>query len=191
MSKLVVLTITLFSIVFLAGCGSNPQLEPRRGGNPSQIDLSGNWVLRGPIARRGDEEQTIVMPRGTHSNVTKSQRRASKQRANGTSLMVFLESGKSLKLTQTVYGLFISFDRAIVAEYNFGENIMVSVGPIEVQRVSGWDGPVFMAESMDEKGNVLTESWQLDEGGAVLRRTIVITEGEEQVYSAEQVFDRQ
>jgi hypothetical protein len=104
---------------------------------------------------------------------------------------VFLESGTSLKITQTLHGIFISFDRAIVEEFTFGENRTVSVGPIEAQRVSGWEADEFIAETMDEKGAVLAERWSLAESGSTLMRTITVVEKEELVFSTKQVFDRE
>ena len=100
---------------------------------------------------------------------------------------LFLESGKALKVSQTDYGLFFSFDRAVVEEYNFGENRVVSIGPIQAQRVSGWVGPAFVVETMDEDGHVLTERWQLEEG--TLTREISIARGEDLSFSKRQVFD--
>jgi hypothetical protein len=106
-------------------------------------------------------------------------------------LLLFLESGTSLKITQTLHGIFISFDRAIVEEFTFGENRIVSVGPIEAQRVSGWDANEFVAETMDEKGAVLAERWSLAESGTALVRTITVLEKDELVFSTTQIFDRE
>jgi hypothetical protein len=106
-------------------------------------------------------------------------------------LHVFVEAGQALKITQTDYGLFISFDRAVVEEYNFGEKRIVNVGPIEAQRVSGWVEKVFIIETMDAKGNLLTESWRLGEDGETLVRDIVIVEDQEPAWSSQQRFDRE
>jgi len=95
-----------------------------------------------------------------------------------------------LRITQTSEGLFISFDRSVVEEYTFGENRTVSVGPIEAQRVSGWVGQELILETMDEQGNVLTETWSLDDGGSILIRNMTMTKGEQQLWSAMQVFDQ-
>jgi hypothetical protein len=86
--------------------------------------------------------------------------------------------------------LFISFDRAVVEAYTFGENRTVAVGPIEAQRVSGWASHELILETMDEQGSVLTETWSLEDGGSVLVRNITVTEGGKQVFSARQVFDQ-
>ncbi|MDH3490931.1 MAG: hypothetical protein OEM20_02880 [Gammaproteobacteria bacterium] len=103
---------------------------------------------------------------------------------------MFLETGASLKISQTPDGLFISFDRAIVEEYTFGENRIVSVGPIEAQRVSGWNGMVFVVETLDEQGTLLTESWHLEPGGTVLVRDILVSRGNNEQFSSRQRFDR-
>jgi hypothetical protein len=144
MRRIALLTAATLVAVLIASCSTLEPLPPRNGVNANDIDLSGNWVLRResgtPVARAATEEQTIVVPRKTSRN-------------SRTSLsQVFLESGTSLKITQTLHGIFISFDRAIVEEFTFGENRIVSVGPIEAQRVSGWDANEFVAETMDEKG---------------------------------------
>ena len=194
MNRFALISAATLALLIITACGARPQLLPRNGINANAIDLSGNWVLRGesgaPVARRGAEEQTIVVPRNTSrsSRATFSQSR--RQRSEGSAVHVFLESGSSLKITQTLHGIFISFDRAIVEEFTFGENRTVAVGPIEAQRVSGWDADAFIAETMDEKGAVLAERWSLAAGGSELVRRITVVEKEELVFSTTQVFDR-
>ncbi len=68
---------------------------------------------------------------------------------------------------------------------------MVNVGPIEAQRVSGWEGRSFVVETMDADGNVLTESWSLDENGRVLVRNLAITVDDQPGWWSRQVFDRE
>ena len=185
----------MLAVLFIASCGAKPQLLPRNGINTNDIDLSGKWVLRResgtPIARAGAEEQTIVVPRNTSRMSRTSLDQSRRSRSDGSAVHVFLESGTSLKITQTLHGIFISFDRAIVEEFTFGENRTVSVGPIEAQRVSGWEADEFIAETMDEKGAVLAERWSLAESGSTLMRTITVVEKEELVFSTTQVFDRE
>ena len=60
------------------------------------------------------------------------------------------ETGKSLKVTQTEHGFFVSLDRSVVEEFGFGENRIVTLGPIEAQRVSGWEGATYIVETLDE-----------------------------------------
>ena len=117
------IVIPLLVLAFVASaCSSPPILEPRRGGNPEQVDLSGNWVLR-----TGDElpvvhEQTIRIPKASSRNQATSRPAPAERPSDGASVHLFLESGKVLKISQTIYGIFFSFDRAVVEEYNFGEN---------------------------------------------------------------------
>jgi hypothetical protein len=195
MRKLGLFPVAMLAVLFMASCAAKPQLLPRNGINANAIDLSGRWVLRresgAPVAMAGAEEQTIVIPRNTSRSSRTSPRQSPRSRSDGSAVHVFLESGTSLKITQTLHGIFISFDRAIVEEFTFGENRTVSVGPIEAQRVSGWDVDQFIAETMDEKGAVLAERWSLAESGAALVRTVTVVEKEEIVFSTTQIFDRE
>ena len=194
MRRIALLLVATLVAVLIASCGTIEPLPPRTGVNANAIDLSGNWVLRQesgrPIGRAGAEEKTILIPRRTNTNAQLAARDRGYSRRDGSAVHVFLESGESLKITQTLHGIFISFDRAIVEEFTFGENRIVSVGPIEAQRVSGWDGDDFIAETMDESGAVLTERWSLVDSGSVLLREISVVEKEEMTMSTTQVFDR-
>src|SRR5690606_34674220 len=87
---------------------------------------------------------------------------------------VFLQHGRQLKITQTQGALFISFDRAVVHEYRFGEQREVRVGPVVAQRVSGWEGESYVVETLDEERMKLTERFRLAAGGERLHRTIVL-----------------
>ena len=181
--------LTIFLLVLLAGCAASvPVSPPRSGGNPEQVDLSGEWELRGAAPIPIEQDKTIYVP--TIKDRREQQYRRNSRRSKGSSVHVFLTSGRHLKVTQTVYALFFSYDRAIVHEYNFGENRTANVGPIEAQRVSGWEGATFVAETMDREGNKLTERWSLVEGGALLRREISIDKGEKNSLSTVQVFER-
>lgn len=179
--------VIILALAF-AACGSRPTLEPRAGGNPQQVDLSGRWVLRAGDELPVTHEQTIRVPRSSARHQTNdSGRPQTERRSRGQTVHLFLESGRVLKVSQTDYGLFFSFDRAVVEEYNFGENRVVSIGPVSAQRVSGWDGPAFVVETMDEEGHLLTERWRLRE--KALTREISIARGEDMVFSQRQVFD--
>ncbi len=184
--------IFLALMLGLVACAGSPELPSRSSANPQAVDLSGTWQLRDetgmPLARGGEREQTIRIPRRASSQRPQQQSRSS--RSDGSAVRIFIETGKVLKISQTKDGLFISFDRAVVEEFTFGENRIVSVGPIEAQRVSGWEGATFVVESMGEKGNVLTESWKLEEGGAALVRVITLADGDKEIFSTQQVFDR-
>jgi hypothetical protein len=174
-------------VLAISACGSRPTLEPRAAGNPQQADLSGRWVLRTGDELPVNHEQTIRIPKTSTRRQTETRRAQSERRVRGLSVHLFLESGRVLKVSQTDYGLFFSFDRAVVEEYNFGENRGVSIGPISAQRVSGWEGESFVVETMDEEGHVLTERWQLADG--TLTREISIARGDDVSFSQRQVFD--
>jgi len=182
----------LFGIFLVLGaCASRPGLLPRSAAVPVDVDLSGLWQLRlepgaKAVPRTGDDGGIRIPP-------VNSQRQAAKRpsrRTSGSAVGVFLETGELLKISQTADGLFISFDRAIVEEYSFGENRIVSVGPIEAQRVSGWQGHTFVVETLDTEGGLLTEAWHIDVAEDVLVREISVFRGDKQQFSSRQRFDR-
>ena len=189
-----VLSLALLAGVLLAACAARVELLPKSALVPAGIDLSGQWRLRTESgqrpARPGRGEPGIRIP--PEMSTRERQRQSSKRsRTPGAAAVrVFLENGESLKITQTDAGLFISFDRAIVEEYRFGENRLVSVGPIEAQRVSGWQGDRFVIETLDDAGAILAESWQLTGDGKALVRKISLTRRDEIVFSDEQRFDK-
>ena len=193
----------LFQAVFIAaivllagGCASRPELIARSAAVPPGVDLSGRWEMQGyaeePDARQVEREQGIYLPPAS----TAGRRQQGPPRAGGImrtkspSVYVFIENGRSLKITQTGHGLFVSFDRSVVEEYTFGENRIVALGPIEAQRVSGWEGSMYIVETMDERGATLTETWALAGEGSLLVREVNIVDGNKQLYSSRQVFDR-
>lgn len=182
------ITLVLIAALAIAACSSRPTLDPRPGGNPDQIDLSGDWILRSGDELPVNHEQTIRLPPAATRRPQEMQRTRAERRSKRSSVHMFLESGTAVKISQTAYGLFFSFDRAVVEEYNFGERLMVAIGPIEAMRVSGWDGPTFVVDTMDSQGNVLTERWRLDED--TLLRDITIAKGEVVSFSLRQTFDR-
>jgi len=140
------------------------------------------------MTKEGERPQTVQMPRRNSTRNTQQKRRKSSD--DYSDVWIFIETGKRLRVTQTGDGLFISYDRAVVEEYTFGENRTASVGPIEVQRVSGWIGQELVIESMGKQGYVLTETWALDDDNSVLVRKILLVKGKDQLFSATQVFDR-
>lgn len=178
----------LLTALVLAGCSAKPVLMPRDPGVPAGIDLSGYWTLRAAPGfddeADRDRELKIRIPRQN------AVARPTRSRSSGPSVQLFLESGTRLKITQTGAGLFISFDRAIVEEYTFGENRVVKIGPIEAQRVSGWEGRVFVVETLDDNGHVMTETWRLDDDGDTLIRDITIVRGGKQKSFSREEFDR-
>lgn len=180
--------------LMLAGCAARPILLPGSATAPAGVDLSGLWRLRVEPGARAPSaeapEQLIRIPPSTPRRSQGGLAPTSRRLPGGAAVSVFLESGDSLKITQTDTGLFISFDRAVVEEYRFGENRQISIGPIEAQRVSGWDGNRFVNETLDDDGAVLADAWLLTADGSALVRTISITRGGEQLFASEQHYDR-
>jgi hypothetical protein len=180
--------LALLSLCVLAGCASGPPLVAKDPAVPVGIDLSGRWLIRSDLSNRtartqGGEERLIPTSRPQRSRRQRS--------ASGSSVQVFLEFGESLKITQTSFGMFISYDRSIVEEYTFGENRIVSIGPIEALRVSGWEGNAFVVETVDNTRTTLFESWYLDSDGSVLVRDLRMSKGDKESIKMQQVFDRQ
>ena len=67
---------------------------------------------------------------------------------------------------------------------------MVTIGPIEAKRASGWEGDTLVIETLDDAGSILSESWRFDGGKDVLIRNIRISKGDEELFSRRQIFDR-
>jgi len=187
--------IIVVLVAMLAGCAAKEELIAKSAAVPAGVDISGRWLLRDEsqdtVQQISDAE--LAAAGGKESIIAPSERKTqrSKNRSSkGTLVHVFVETGNSLKVTQTEFGLFISFDRAIVEEYRFGEKRMINVGPIEAQRVSGWEGARYVIETLDDDGAKLVETYRLDDGGNSLIRTIrIIEKGVNQV-DVEQGFNR-
>ena len=176
------------SLLLIVGCASKPVLISKSAATPAGINFSGDWKIRD----NPDSMRLLGSRVGSDSIIRSSrrERRESRRRTPGMSAQVFLEVGENLRISQTDFGLFISYDRSVVEEYRFGENRLVSIGPIEAQRVSGWDGPAFVVETLDSDGSILFESWQLEAEDGVLARDIRIAKGDQEVFSVRQMFDR-
>lgn len=182
---LITALIVCLASLLLSACTSKPVLISKDTVVPAGVDLGGRWLLR-PEPSGGD--RPIGIP--TRDSVLQKNRRRSSRRSSGSSVHVFLETGQALKVTQTAHGLFISFDRSVVEEFTFGENRIVSIGPIEAQRVAGWEGGAFIVQTLDEQGSILTETWRLEEGGDVLVRDISIVGRKNKPLSLQQRYDR-
>jgi len=152
-------------MMLLMACGAKEALIGKPADVPAGVDLSGQWRLR---------DSTRNTQRGTSELL----------------VHVFLETGDSIKVTQTPSGLFISFDRSVVEEYRFGEHRVVSVGEISAERVSGWEGRAYVIETLDSKGAKLTDSYRLDNDGDELKRRVSIWSSNANQLQLEQVFDR-
>lgn len=186
----------LLPLVLLAGACSSPEvLVPRDGTVPTGVDLSGNWTIRDNESAderrlRDAIRKTANIKNSDIMSQTGGSSRSANNRAKGGLVFIFLETGTNLKVTQTPGGLFISFDRAIVEEFRFGENRVVSVGQIEAQRVTGWEDETLIVETLDRNGMKLTERFHLIDGGDTLERTIILRSSEGERESMIQLFDR-
>lgn len=181
----------------LVACAAPEVLEPRSGFVPPGVDLSGNWVMRDiPPAERHRILDAIrktdgVADRGVYGRpqMTDMRRRGGTSSKMGL-VYVFLETGSALKVTQTAHGLFISFDRSVVEEFRFGENRTVSIGEIQAQRVTGWEGDELVVETLDKNGMKLTERFRLIDGGDTLQRRITFRSRKHEEETILQAFDR-
>ena len=173
-------------------------LDPRDGTVPDGVDLSGDWRIR--TDQREDERQLRQAIRRTDgvdeedlyrppSRQSASPSRRSRS-VKGGLVYVFLETGSALKVTQTDHALFISFDRAVVEEFRFGENRIVSVGEVQAQRVTGWVEDALVVETLDRNSMKLTDSYRLVSGGRVLERTITLRSSKGERETVVQLFDR-
>ena len=198
-------TVLLLASLLVAGCGGapEPKLIPGARSAPAEVDLSGFWQLRDAATDplRDFSQQGFIGPGSTERVVrlTREIRRNSQQRPQSSGrrdrrqaalAQVFLETGENVKVTQTVDGLFISYDRSVVEEYIFGEHRVATVGPVAAERASGWQGVSYVIETIDEDDVLLRERWALDGDGSVLVRDVEFIEKEEVVYATTQVFDR-
>ena len=186
----------LLAIITLASCGGTPEprLEPVGDVIPAGISLAGRWQLReadDDSARRIRDAGHQAM--GSVGDAISPSRRdgdRSKKSKDSPSVHVFLETGRDLKITQTGDGLFISFDRSVVEEYQFREHRLVRVGPIDAERASGWKDGRYVILTADREGALLTETYTVLDDGDVLERTMTIEYREEQTLSVQQLFDR-
>lgn len=185
-----------FVALTLAACvmQARPQLTPIGDAIPPDVNLAGRWQLRAAEddAERRIRESEHRSSGGIEEAVAPARRDGSRSRrgADGPSVFVFLRTGSKLKVTQTPYGLFISFDRSVVEEYRFREHRLVNVGPIEADRASGWQDGRYVIQTLDSKGALLQESYALESGGEVLVRSVSVVYEEEEILSLRQAFDR-
>ena len=192
------LAIHLGLCLLLGACSTPEILEPRDGTVPAGTDLSGNWVMREvPPAERRRLREAISKTDGVDDSEFFKRQQPAQGRSRGGSrsfkgglVYVFLETGTALKLTQTPHALFISFDRSVVQEFRFGENRLISIGAVEAQRVTGWDGNQLVVETLGENGMKLTERFQLTDNGKTLRRQITFRSKKLEEETIVQEFDR-
>ena len=176
----------------LSSCAGREPLPAKSGTVPAGVDLSGRWQLRddsqatnqaiSDIEREAAGAGEGLIPKSTRKT-------SSRKKSDDTQVHVFLETGEALKITQVEHGLFVSFDRAIVEEYRFGEQRMANVGPVVADRVSGWENGAYVIETRDKEGAMLIETYRLD-GQDVMIRTIRIVHDDKSKLDVQQVFDR-
>jgi hypothetical protein len=176
-------------------------LAPRPGTVPEGVDLSGNWLIR--TDQREDEQRLRQAIRRTDGiddrdiyrrpsgRTTESRGSSSRSRVKGGLVHVFLETGAALRISQTDHGLFISFDRAVVEEYRFGENRIVNVGQVQAQRVTGWESDSLVVETLGRNGMKMTEQYRLLDAGETLERSITLRSKEGEQETIVQLFERQ
>jgi len=149
--------------LLLTACGSAEVLLSKPADVPAGVDFSGNWVQTGNSGTGQRDARELLVH-------------------------VFLETGDSLKITQTNSGIFVSFDRSVVEEYRFGENRTVSIGAISAARVSGWEGAAYVVETLDEDGAKLVDVYRLQNGGRRLQRSIEIRHRDTKILGLVQEF---
>ncbi len=194
-------TCKLAALALVVGACVTPEvLEPRIGIVPGDVDLSGYWNIRADgrnsqsriraAIHKTDGVEDDELFKKSNRQTSSQGRRSRDSRAKGGLVFVFLELGERLKVTQTKHGLFISFDRSIVEEFRFGEDRMISVGQIEAQRVTGWEGDTLVVDTLDRNGMKLTERFRLLQNDQVMERTIIFRSKKQDLESIVQLFDR-
>jgi len=186
--------LVLVALTLVGGCATREELIAKSAAVPPGVDLSGQWRLRTAsqetVRRIEDAEMKAAGGEKGIDIRAKETRRSERGSSEGTLVHVFLETGKALKITQTDYGLFISFDRAVVDEYRFGEKRKINVGEVEADRVSGWQENAYIIETLDMDGAKLIETYRLDDGGDTLIRSIVVIENAVRQVDVTQAFDQ-
>ena len=185
----------LAALAIVAGCGSREVLQPHSAANPAKINFAGYWTLNeDPVTTARRLNQAIRKMAGIRYDVFRPRQPGAEQRrtrsASGGLVHVFFEDGESLKITQTPSAIFISFDRAVVEEFRFGENREISLGEVTAQRVSGWDGPAYVVETLDRNGMKLTERYLLSGDRQTLIRQITFRSKQQQEMTVVETFSR-
>lgn len=175
--------LLLVALFLAAACsGEKERLLPIGFAVPENVDLTGRWVMRDDIDEMARRIERAIRETDGIDEKKLLRKIASRQQRGGRGssgdvgglVHVFLENASRLKITQTVDGLFVAFNRSIVEEYRFGEARMIRTGGAVAQRVSGWDGEQYVIETLGEEGMKLTERYTLVEPGRLLTREIVL-----------------
>ncbi|HNP35197.1 MAG TPA: hypothetical protein PKK10_05045 [Woeseiaceae bacterium] len=184
-SRIALLTVCV-SVLLLTSCASREQLQSKSAVVPADMNLSGTWVLR-------DEQQSgspLLSDAELEFQIPPAKPSRSRKKKGASLVNVFLQRGSRLKITQTKDGLFVSFDRSVVEEYRFGENRVISVGPVEASRVSGWEGQAYVIETLTDDGYKLVEHYRLENNGTLLVRKAAIFKKDSLATSFVQEYDK-
>jgi hypothetical protein len=178
----------------MTGCASKPvpTLTPVGTSIPTDVSFEGRWRLSAegqPATEQSRQTMTGGLSGIEAPEKTTTRRKRSRRNKDESSVHVFLETGRDLKITQTADGLFISFDRSVVEEYRFREHRQINVGPIEADRASGWVDGRYVVNTLDRQGALLTETWALIDDEQLVRTASIVFQDEEKL-SFEQRFDR-
>ena len=179
-------------LTLVGGCAAKPQLLAKSATVPAGVDFTGTWRLSERSKR--SVEQLEAVGAGHHGDILEEAKRARTGRRSrttkGAAVRVFLETAENLKVTQTEYAMFVSFDRSVVEEFRFGENRIIHVGPITDQRVSGWEDGAYVVETLDDDGARLLVQYRLhDSGRTMLRQVRMFIKNREEL-NLEQVYER-
>lgn len=173
-------SLAFLSLALSACAGSGaPRLTPIGDVIPASVSFEGRWQLRAGT----DDAENRIREAGYRSS-------GGRRGADGPSVYVFLRTGDRLKITQTPYALFVSFDRSVVEEYRFREHRLVNVGPIEADRASGWMKGRYVIQTLDDEGALLEETYALESGPDVLVRTVSVDHDNEEILSLRHTYDR-
>ena len=186
--------------LMLCACGTPEVLLPRNAEVPPGIDFSGQWKMR-PESKSGQPHVNEAINRtdGVDNQTVmremmNRQRSGGARRSSGESkgglVGIFLKTGDALKISQTEFGIFISFDRSVTREFRFGENRPINIGQADAIRVSGWDGNDYVVETLGEKGMKLTDRYSLSTDQKLLIRHITLRSKNHEEVTIVQEFDR-
>lgn len=190
-----ILHLVIFPLL-LCACGTPEVLLPRSATVPAGVDFSGQWIIR-PESRTGQARINEAIDRTDGiDNKTLRQEMMNTQRhgrgeSKGGLVGIFLQTGDELKISQTPYAIFISFDRAVTREFRFGENRPINIGDADAMRVSGWEGNDYLIETLGEKGMKLTDQYSLSADRNLLTRHITLRSRDGEAVTIVQEFDRQ
>tara|TARA_Y100000389_G_scaffold201599_1_gene244720 strand:- start:6788 stop:7366 length:579 start_codon:yes stop_codon:yes gene_type:complete len=183
-SRQILNVLNALVLLILIGCASKDIiLETKETSAPIGVDFSGLWQIK--------HESNSISPFFNNRSLGNLENNLSRRQNSHLNSLIklFFESGKSLKISQTEFSLFISYDRSVVEEYTFGEDRLVSIGPIKARRASGWQDSAFVVDTIDESGTILSESWRLNLNDMTLVREIKITIGETETYKNRQSYE--